>query len=171
MARALHPMKRNLNIISRRLFLGVALIATSQFFSGCASNHPNSATTVREAEKIIARYPAARKQVAKRSLRKATPAAAEVVTSAPAEGPGFAMMPPPPALGPGRTPVDTSRQHLFELYSGQQQIIESLEGNEEGPAMDLPSDISNEELLSILQKQQRLIKALTNRNPKQTVRL
>ena len=89
------------------------------------------------------------------------------------EGPAFAMMPPPPALGPNRPPVDTYRKHLFELYTGQQQIIESLEATDEGPAMDLPSDISNDELVNILQKQQKLIKALTSRNTngKQSVRL
>ena len=143
-------MKRNLNIISRSLFFGVALVATSQLFTGCAHTHSNAATTVRDAEKLVAQYPAA---------KKATPHGAEVA-AAPGEGPGFAMMPPAPGLGPTRPPVDTYRKHLFELYGGQQQIIESLEANDEGPAMDLPPDISNEELVNILQKQQKLIKAL-----------
>jgi hypothetical protein len=70
---------------------------------------------------------------------------------------------------------------LLELYAGQQEIIEALERNpgsrkpedapgggddEEGRASALPPNISQDDLLRILGQQQKLIKALTNRNAK-----
>lgn len=166
-------MTQKRNNLSRILFSIAATVAISQLFTGCASTGANAkssnAATVRDAEKLIASHPVAKHKSAK--ARKSAPAAAPIV----AEGPAFAMMPPPPALGPGRrAPVDTSRQHLFELYTGQQQIIESLEAggpNGEGHAMDLPEDISTDDLINILRQQQKLIKALTQRPAKGTGRI
>ena len=147
-----------LNLPRAKHILIFAITVCSIFVVGCASRHSTAAKTVREAEKLVAQYPAAQKN-STTARRKTTSHPAEV----PAVGEGLGMMPPPPALGPSRPPVDAYRKHLFELYAGQQQIIESLEANDEGPAMDLPSDISNDELLNILQKQQKLIKELTKR--------
>ena len=87
-----------------------------------------------------------------------------------------------PALGPSSQPPDTSKEHLLELYAGQQQIIEALEARtpEHDPAegdraerhaSDLPKDISQEDLLRILGQQQKLIKALTNQNAKRLRRM
>jgi hypothetical protein len=146
-------MKRNLKIC-RVVSVSLAIVSTPMFFGGCAS--PGTAT-VRQAEKLIAQYPA----------------------KLPALG-------APPAAGLAEStlattsfhlkPADTSRKHLLELYAGQQAIITALEGNagdvpfagpnEEGPPSDLPPNISKDDLLHILGQQQKLIKALTSRNAK-----
>ncbi len=83
--------------------------------------------------------------------------------------------PAPPKTGPDKS-VDTSREHLFEIYTGQQKIIEDMERRQrrkeeqrlgergddvaEGHAAPLPDDISPAELLRIIEKQQSLIQAL-----------
>jgi hypothetical protein len=163
-------MKRNMN--KNILFFGVAIMAVPQLFTGCAS--PRSSATVREAENLIA----ARASRHQPKIVKTTPDTMD----APAEGPAFAAS---PWIGPSETRVDTSRKHLFELYAGQQEIINALEGSarakksksipaagpsDEGPPSDLPSDISNEDLLNILRQQQKLIKALTDRKSKHVSR-
>jgi hypothetical protein len=84
--------------------------------------------------------------------------------------------PAPPALGPGALSPDVSKKHLLELYTGQQQIIETLEtrsperdpaegDSAERHAADLPEDISQPDLVRILGQQQKLIKALTRAAP------
>jgi len=86
---------------------------------------------------------------------------------------------------PGSTAVDLSKEHLVEIYNGQQKLIERMEARQrkkeeqkqgeevdessdlaEGRAMPLSDDISSDELLRILEKQQSLIQALssTSRN-------
>jgi hypothetical protein len=152
-------MRRSLKICSL-LFLSLAIISMPELFVGCASP---GAATVRQAERLIAEHPA------------------EVVPAV-AEGPGEAMR----TTTFRRNTVDTSRNHLLELYAGQQEIIKALEGNagsrtnpdapaagpgEEGPPSDLPPNISQDDLLHILGQQQKLIKALTNRNAKRDGRL
>jgi hypothetical protein len=80
-----------------------------------------------------------------------------------------------------RTSVNSSKQHLLEIYNGQQKIIERIEARQrkkeehrlgeasddfadiaEGAAAPLPDDISAIELLRILEKQQSLIQALSS---------
>jgi hypothetical protein len=145
-------MRRSLKICSV-LFLSLAIISIPVFFAGCASQ---SAATVRESERLIAEH-------------------SKEVPRPVAEGPAEAMR----ASSFRRSAVDTSRQHLLELYAGQVEIIRALEAktgttrdvpgagpSEEGPPSDLPPNISQNDLLQILAQQQRLIKALTNRNAK-----
>jgi hypothetical protein len=151
-------MRRSLKICSV-LLLSLAIVSMPMFFVGCASQ---GAATVRQAEKLIAQHPAQ------------LPA----VGSPPAEGPAESML---ATTSFHLKPADTSRKHLLELYAGQQEIITALEGNagsrstrdvpfagpgEEGPPSDLPRNISQDDLLRILAQQQKLIKALTNRNVK-----
>lgn len=80
------------------------------------------------------------------------------------------------------TSVDSSKEHLLEIYNGQQKIIERMEARQrkkeeqrageradndftdvaEGAAAPLPDNISATELLRILEKQQSLIQALSS---------
>jgi hypothetical protein len=134
--------------------LSMAIISMPVFFAGCASQ---GAATVRQAERLISNPPVALPSVG----------------GPPAAGPAESML---ATSSFHLKPADTSRKHLLELYAGQQEIITALEGNagdvpfagpnEEGPASDLPPNISQEDLLHILAQQQKLIKALTNRNVK-----
>jgi hypothetical protein len=151
-------MRQSLKICSL-LFLGLAIISMPELLVGCA----NPGAAVRQAERLVAEHPA--------ELRAAGQGPAEAVISART----FPLK-----------PVDTSRKHLLELYAGQQEIIVELEEkagsrtnpdvpaagpSEEGPASDLPPNISQDDLLRILGQQQKLIKALTNRNAKRDGRL
>jgi hypothetical protein len=153
-------MRRSIKI-SRALFLSLAIVSMPELFVGCASQ---GAATVRQAERLIAEHPA-----------EVLPE----VAAPPAEAPLAARTFP-------LKPVDISRKHLLELYAGQQEIIAALEANagsrtnrdvpgagpsEEGPPSDLPPNISENDLLRILHQQQKLIKALTNRNAKRDGRL
>jgi len=83
---------------------------------------------------------------------------------------------------PRHAPVDLSKDHLLEIYNGQQKIIERMEARQrkkeqrklgeeavddtenlaEGRAAPLPDDISPEDLLRILEKQQSLIDSLNS---------
>lgn len=83
------------------------------------------------------------------------------------------------------TATELSKEHLLEIYNGQQKIIERMEAQQrrkeeqrlarneedefsdssEGHALPLPSDISSNELLRILEKQQSLIQALSSKSP------
>ena len=75
--------------------------------------------------------------------------------------------------------IDASKEHLLEIYNGQQKIVERMEARQrqrearrhqengdefseiaEEHAAPLPEDISSDELLRILEKQQSLIEAL-----------
>ncbi len=167
-------MRRSLKICSV-LFLSLAFISMPVLFAGCASQ---GAATVRQAERLISQDQV--KQIA------LLPNSDEPQPPPPAEAPAWARRPStfaPPDMGPGPERADTSRKHLLELYAGQQGIIERLEGkrnagsrtnpvppsagpSEEGPASDLPPNISQDDLLRILGQQQKLIKALTDRNAK-----
>ena len=88
--------------------------------------------------------------------------------------------PVPPKTGPAKS-VDSSKEHLLEIYNGQQKIIERMETRQrkkeeqrrgehsddftdiaESAAAPLPDDISPPELLRILEKQQSLIQALSS---------
>jgi hypothetical protein len=84
--------------------------------------------------------------------------------------------------GRSPTPGNVSREHLLEIYNGQQKIIETMEARQrkkeaqkhgepideldvaEGEAMPLSNDISSDQLLEILEKQQSLIQALRARS-------
>jgi hypothetical protein len=88
--------------------------------------------------------------------------------------------PAPPKAGPEKS-VDVSKEHLLEIYNGQQKIIERMEAQQrkqdaqkrgertddltelaEGQAAPLPDDISPNDLLRIIEKQQFLIQALNS---------
>ena len=86
--------------------------------------------------------------------------------------------PTPPTTGPAKS-VDVSKEHLLEIYNGQQKIIERMEARQqkkeeekrgeshftdlaEAQAAPLPDDISPTELLRIIEKQQSLIQALNS---------
>ena len=163
-------MRRSLKIFPL-LFMSLGIISMPEFFAGCASP---GAATVRQAERLISQGQGKRIARVDNSDEPAPPA----------EAPAWARQPSTVPL----KPVDTSRKHLLELYAGQQEIINKLEGtanagsrtnpdvpgagpSEEGPPSDLPPNISHDDLLRILGQQQKLIKALTNRNAKRDVRL
>src|SRR5437868_6090655 len=108
-------------LMSRRRIvpLSAVIVSTAALLAGCASQET---ATVKRAEKLIATYSV---KSAKRGPAKSPSARS---SDAPTEGSAMAMTPlVPPALGPGSQPPDISRKHLLELYTGQQQIIETLE--------------------------------------------
>jgi len=144
--------------ICRIVPLSAVIVSTGVLLAGCANQQT---ATVKRAERLVATYSV---KSAKRGPAKSESA------------------PVSPALGPSSQPPDTSKEHLLELYAGQQQIIEALEARtpEHDPAegdraerhaSDLPKDISQEDLLRILGQQQKLIKALTNQNAKRLRRM